>query len=358
MDEFACGLPEDRGAFIQEAAARMDLTPMIIEKDFWVCWTLRRLTRYSDLAGHVTFKGGTSLSKAYGIIKRFSEDIDLTIRRDAPGIADTKPPMEDGISSNERGRRIKALKEAGQTYVQAVALPALVQAIEQALGTKEGWSVEPDPEDPDKQTLLFHYPRVLTIEKTGTHKGYIKPRIKLEYGARGEPEPYETRTIRAYLADQFPGEFADANTDVETLSIERTFWEKITILHALHYNGKLKEGMSRHYYDVVMLDRAGITASALAAPDLLRRVVRNKSLMFAEKAASYDTAVLGTLRLLPNETVRNLFVHDYAAMEEMFMEQPPGAADLLGTLKALEQRINCVAEEPMPLDPLDDDGKR
>ena len=342
MDEFARLSPEDRRAFIEEAAARMDLTPTIIEKDFWVCWTLRRLTRFPDLAGHVTFKGGTSLSKAYGIIKRFSEDIDLTIRPVAPGVTDTRPSMEDGIGSNERSRRIKALREAAQAYVQDVAFPALVRAIEQALGTKEGWSVEPDPEDADKQTLLFFYPRALAIETMEADKGYIKPRIKLEYGARGEPEPYATQTIRPYLADQFPGELPDADTDVETLSIERTFWEKVTILHALHHNGKFKEGMSRHYYDVVMLDRAGVTASALADPDLLRRVVRNKSLMFAEKAASYDTAVLGSLRLLLNETIHDPFVRDYAAMEEMFMERPPAAADLLGTLTALEERINDV----------------
>lgn len=79
MENFARSKPADRLAAIQEAASRRDLTPVIIEKDFWVCWTLRRLSEQADLGQHLTFKGGTSLSKAYGIIERFSEDIDLTI---------------------------------------------------------------------------------------------------------------------------------------------------------------------------------------------------------------------------------------------------------------------------------------
>lgn len=99
--------------------------------------------------------GGTSLSKAYGIIQRFSEDIDLTIRRDAPLIDEVAPPMEAGISGKERERRTKALKAAAQAYVDTVAMPALTKAIEAALGTAEGWSVELDSEDRDVQTLLF-----------------------------------------------------------------------------------------------------------------------------------------------------------------------------------------------------------
>jgi len=349
MDDFARLPAQERRTFFEEAAARLDLTPIIVEKDFWVCWTLRRLARFSELEGHPTFKGGTSLSKAYGMIRRFSEDIDLTIRRDAPLIAATKPPMENDIGTKERGRRIKALKEAAQAYVADIAMPALRRAVADALGTTEGWSIEPDPEDKDRQTLLFHYPRSLAVESEDADRGYIKRRVKLEYGARGEPEPFETRRIRPYLADVFPEAIPDAETQVETLSIERTFWEKVTILHALHHNGKLRDGMSRHYYDVVMMDGAGVTSAALAASDLLERVVHNKALMFAEKAASYDTARFGTLRLVLSDEIKAPFERDYEAMSEMFMEAPPSAAEVLRVLGALEQRINAAAEDDSPL---------
>ena len=124
MDEFARRPAEDRRAYIEEAAARRDLTAIIVEKDFWVCWTLRRLMHAADLAGHMIFKGGTSLSKAYGIIQRFSEDIDLTVSRAAPLVSEVKSPMERDISGKQRERRAKALAAAPQAYATTGAMPA------------------------------------------------------------------------------------------------------------------------------------------------------------------------------------------------------------------------------------------
>lgn len=346
MDEFARRPAADRRAFIEEAANRRDLTPLIMEKDFWVCWTLRRLATAPDLMGHVTFKGGTSLSKAYGIIQRFSEDIDLTIRRDVPLIGKVASPMEPDISGKERERRTKALKAAAQAYVATVAMPALGQAIEVALGADEGWSVELDRDDKDEQTLLFNYPRTSGWESNrGGDRGadYIKPRIKLEYGARGEPEPFEERAITPYLAEEFPDELPDADTLVSTLSVVRTFWEKATLLHALHHKGALREGLSRHYYDLVMLDRAGVTTEALAQPELLAAVVRNKSLMFADKAASYDRAVIGQIRLFPTGMTEAV-ASDYNAMADMFMTQPPSLPELVEAIADLEKRLNERAQ--------------
>ena len=146
MDEFARRDVADRRAFIEEAASRRDLTPTIIEKDFWVCWTLRRLMTCEELNGHLMFKGGTSLSKAYDIIHRFSEDIDLTISKGAPRVSEVNSPMEDGISGKERQRRTKALKEAAQGYVANDIMPVLAREIEAALGTPDGWSLELDPD--------------------------------------------------------------------------------------------------------------------------------------------------------------------------------------------------------------------
>lgn len=347
MDEFARRPADDRRAFIEEAANRRDLTPVIVEKDFWVCWTLRRLTTAPELRDQITFKGGTSLSKAYGIIERFSEDIDLTIRRSAPVIDKVAPPMEDGIGTKERDRRIKALKAAAQTYVHKIAMPALTDTIARELGAKEGWSVEIDPEDPDQQTLLFNYPRTSGWgENWGGawggegSTGYIKPRIKLEYGARGEPEPFEDRGVVPYLAEEFADELPNASTLVPTLSVIRTYWEKATLLHSLHHKGKLRPGLSRHYYDLLMLDHAGVTDEARACPELLAAVVRNKNLMFADKAASYDSAALGQLRLSPAEAMTEALASDYAAMADMFMSPPPPVAELLTRIAELEGRLN------------------
>lgn len=347
MDEFARRSAEDRRAYIEEAANSRDLTRTIIEKDFWVCWTLRRLVNCEELSGQLMFKGGTSLSKSYGIIHRFSEDIDLTIAKDAPLVREVLPPMEDGISGNERKRRTKALKEAAQQYVADILMPMLTREIGDALGTAEGWEIVADPEDPDAQTLLFNYPKTSGYGLNyGNDWGgrsdtdYIKPRIKLEFGARGDTEPFELKTIIPYLAEEFPDEFSDASTEIPTLAVTRTFWEKVTILHALYHNGKLRDGMSRHYYDTLMLARAGIAAEALRKPELLGQVVHNKSLMFTDKSASYDTALIGTLRLSPSDAIATDLSRDYADMAEMFMAEPPSFNDLLNGIAELEEKVN------------------
>lgn len=339
---------DDRLAFINEAAARRDVAPIIIEKDFWVCWTLRRLMQTPGLGEHLTFKGGTSLSKAYGIINRFSEDIDLTIGRSAPQIEQTKPPMENGISGKERGRRAKDLKTAAKAYVRDTAMPVLEAAIEKAIGTRTGWALVLDPDDNDEQTILFEYPRLLDYGAFGTGGfgegafggGYIKPRIKLEFGARGETEPSQSRTITPYLAAEFPDELPDAEVEVSTLSVERTFWEKVTILHALHHGSKLRAEMSRHYYDTAMLAMRGVDDMAMAEPELLDKVVLNKSLMFADNKASYETAVLGSLRLVPTDELSARLRADYEAMTEMFMVTPPTFDDMMETIAALEAKLN------------------
>ena len=347
MDEFARREAADRRAFIEEAASRRDLTPTIIEKDFWVCWTLRRLMNCEELTGQLMFKGGTSLSKAYDVIYRFSEDIDLTISKDAPRISEVNSPMEDGISGKERQRRSKALKEAAQAYVAEQIMPALAREIETALGTAEGWSLELDPEDNDRQTLLFNYPQTSGYGLNygndyggGADGGYIKPRIKLEFGARGDTEPSELKAITPYLAAEFPDELPDATVEIPTLAATRTFWEKVTILHMLHHSGKLRDGMSRHYYDTFMLAHAGIDGEALAQPNLLAEVVHNKSLMFADKSASYETALIGSLRLSPSDVIADDLKRDYAAMAVMFMREPPAFEDLIKGIAILERRLN------------------
>jgi hypothetical protein len=347
MDEFARRPADERRAFFAETAARRDLTALIVEKDFWVCWTLRRLMGVPELAEVLTFKGGTSLSKAFGIIKRFSEDIDLTINRAAPLLGEVASPMASEISGKERERRGKALSAAAQEWVATILLPTLTQAIEEVLGAREGWSIEADPDDRDLQTVLFNYPASSGYgldygTNYGGHTGYVQPRIKLEFGARGDPEPVEQRDILPYVAEDFPGEVPDAVTAVPTLALERTYWEKATILHALHHSGKLRPGLSRHYYDVFMLDAAGVTERALAQRELLEQVVTNKSLLFADAKASYGTAHVGTLRLAVTDAMHDELAADYAAMAEMFMEVPPTFEELVSRLADLEARINAT----------------
>lgn len=350
MDKFATKPEQERRAILQEAASRRDLADIILEKDFWVCWTLKRLFSNPALSTYLTFKGGTSLSKAYALIERFSEDIDLTIGRTAPFLVDGKNPMEDGLSSNERIRRIDSLKSNAQLFVERVVLPALEADILAALGQTENWKVVLDTEDPDRQTILFYYPKVFAYgtewdnatwdQAEWDHESYIRPHIKLEFGARGETEPNEIRTITPYAYEIFPDQFEEPACDVAVLGAERTFWEKATILHALHHGSKLRDRMSRHYYDTYMLAQGGIADKSLQNPTLLEQVVRNKSLLFRDTKASYETAVLGSLKLLPNTEQLPVLKKDYEKMSEMFMGEYPDFDMVMAGLAELEARIN------------------
>ncbi len=353
MDKFANKPEAERHDLLQEAANRRDVAPIVIEKDFWVCWTLKRLFTDPALAPHLTFKGGTSLSKAYGLIERFSEDIDLTISREAPLLQDGASPMEEAISGKERERRIDALKQNAQRFVAEIILPNLQTSIAAQLGHAQSWQLTLDESDPDKQTILFHFPKTFNYGMgwdrarwdvglwDDDEPGYIKPSIKLEFGARGETEPHTQSTLRAYVAETFPDLLPDAPVQVSTLAAERSFWEKVTILHALYYNQKLASRMSRHYYDTIMMAQRGVADAALRDKALLEQVVRNKKLLFRDAKASYDTAVFGTLKLVPPEELLSALKKDYEAMGEMFMGTAPDFEEVLTALAELERKINA-----------------
>lgn len=275
MDKFNTLPEEERKTAYTEVSRRLSLPPTAAEKDFWVCWTLHQLVTAKELGEYLTFKGGTSLSKAYGLVDRFSEDIDLTIGHDARFLKDGAEPMEDGISGKERDRRIKALKVNAQSFVAEVAFPILEQKIKDSLGEHGNWNLTLDEKDNDRQTILFHYPRLMNygmgfgmggfgVGRFGEGEiGYIKPIVKLEFGARGEIEPSQSISITPYVAEEFPQLFDSPATNVQTLAAERTFWEKVTILHALHHGTHIRDRMSRHYYDTYIMDQKGVTEAAL-----------------------------------------------------------------------------------------------
>lgn len=337
MDKLAAMSNAERHGIFQEVANRRGLTTVIIEKDFWVCWMLKRLFLHTGLAEHLTFKGGTSLSKAYHLIERFSEDIDLTISRRAPHLVDVKDPMEEEISNKERGRRIDDLKEKAQIFIREEVRPMLEKDIGQVLRSGAEWRVIMDEDDPDKQTVLFYYPGV---DFGKSQPGYIQSRIKLEFGARGDTEPSSIQTITSFVAVDFPELFTVKDCTIPTLSAERSFWEKATILHAIHHGAKIRDHMSRHYYDVYMMDQKGITKKALADTGLLDQVVANKQVMFRDAKASYNTARIGSLKMVPEGEAFDAVKKDYAAMDEMFMGKPPSFTEIMAKLAILEKRIN------------------
>jgi len=355
MDKFITLTEQDKRDAFGETATRRGVLPIIIEKDFWVCWTLKHLLEIPEIAPYITFKGGTSLSKAYGIIDRFSEDIDLTISKSAPYTKDAKNPADEEVSGKERQRRIDALKEGAQKFVLEIALPNLNKKFQEIFGGDAVWKVEIASDDNDKQTILFYYPKLLSYGKgygmglygVGAYGegeiGYLKPAIRLEFGARGDIEPNEEKEITPYIAEEFPELFDNPKCSVPTLAVERTFWEKATILHALYHGSKMRDRMSRHYYDTYTLDIKGVADSALKNLPLLDQVVLNKSIFFKDNKASYETAKIGSLKLVPSDAMITELKADYKAMQEMFMKDAPDFDLVISTLQKLEEKINSNA---------------
>lgn len=339
MDRVAKASPGDRAdLFLRSASLMPQLSPAIIEKDFWVCWVLRRIFSFPALGSHLIFKGGTSLSKAYNAIQRFSEDVDLSIGREYLGAVGDFDPAARGIGKNKIRDRLKGLAQRCEAMVGGELLTQLRADFAAVLGDT-GWAVEVDVLD--RQTLVFSYPRSATGLALSAG---ILPAIRLEMGARTDPWPEERREIRPYAAEALPEVFTSPSVDVRVLDARRTFWEKATILHAQSAGDKFRRGYSRHYYDVSRLFRQGIGQEALAQRDLLKRVVEHKRRFFPSGSAGYDTAVPGSLQLLPGEHRAKELRADYDQMRQMIFGNVPPWDEILEDLKQIQAQINAKTE--------------
>jgi hypothetical protein len=340
MDEVAVASPRDRADLFQQAAAQLrpSRSPEIIEKDFWVCWTLRRIFEIIRFRPQLIFKGGTSLSKAYHLIERFSEDVDLSLSRRDLGFADGQDPEEPGISKKESQRRLDALVASCQDAIRERLLPELHKDFTHVIGPS-GWSLALDPADP--QTVLFTYP---SSGLSGEGGGYIRPSIRLEMGARSDDWPAEERVIRAYAAEAFPEVFRVAPSClVRTMEAVRTYWEKATLLHADYHRPPQKaatERVSRHFYDLYRLSQHEVGRQSLNRLDLLERVITHKRLFFASAWASYETARPGTFHLVPGADRLPDLRRDYIRMQAMIFGEYPSWDEILSGLSDLEHRIN------------------
>ncbi|MFN0056240.1 MAG: nucleotidyl transferase AbiEii/AbiGii toxin family protein [Planctomycetales bacterium] len=333
----------DRADLFAESARRRTMNVVVIEKDFWVCWVLKRLFTMPNLPAGLIFKGGTSLSKVFGVIERFSEDVDLSFNRDDLGFGGENDPAHAG-SKKKQQAQVENLVVATSQMIRDKLLPRLMTVIESELKSASGrsWGLELDSTDAEQQTVLFHYPK--SDQHRAESAPYLRPNVRLEMGARAEHWPITVGTVQPYAADDVPTAFQNPACTVRAAAAERTFWEKATILHMWHHAGAdktLKERQSRHYYDVVRLFEHPTGKSALNDLELLRAVARHKSLFFRRAWAKFDEAVPGSLRLVPPKARLVELAHDYATMrEEMIFGEAPTMEHILDVLAEIERLVN------------------
>jgi hypothetical protein len=335
----------DRRDLFVGASTRLGTAEQNIEKDFWVCWTLDALFNELEADGpRLLFKGGTSLSKGYGLIERFSEDIDITVFREDIGQAATVEELES-LSGKKREARLNAIKAACQNYIHGPMLERLSVLLRQTLKTTNMNAnrarVEADPDDPDRQSLLLWYPTA-----TAEGNAYIRRAIKIESGAKSALDPHAPVVVRPYIADDLPNlDLAVGN--VTTVDPSRTFWDKVVILHGLRRwwdrRGELKGGgqrVSRHYYDVYRLLISEIGQKAIQDASMAEDCVRQARMFFNRPDLDLVSAVPGSFALTPHDGMLANLRRDYEAMSGMIFGKIPNVDEVVAGIGELEQSIN------------------
>lgn len=312
-------------------AQETSIPEAMIEKDFWVCWTLDYLFHDSRWKEHLAFKGGTSLSKCYDLIHRFSEDIDLILDWRLVGCERDEPWAER--SKNQQDKYNKAVDARTVTFLAETFAPQLEADFRSRL--RDDFVISIDLDDP--QTVCFAYPRLFS-------EGAILPMIRLEIGALAAWTPTQEAEITPFAAEQYPRIFQQPSTSLRTVSAERTFWEKVTILHkeAFRTNGRVPPRYSRHYYDLWCMEQSPVKAAAYADLDLLRQVVAFKDRFYPAGSAHYDLAKPGTMRLMPTEDCGAALREDYDHMKNMIFGEKPEFDVILSAIQKMEVEINSL----------------
>ena len=312
---------------ITNTAIRKNLSPAIIEKDLLVCAILNYLFTECPWKDNLAFKGGTSLSKAFNLIERFSEDIDLILDWRIVGY-ETKEPLAER-SNTKQDALNKEFDVKTEEFLKSTFIPKHKEDLKSLINRSLDISYE-------NETIIIGYGNDYADES-------ILHVIRLEIGAKAAWTPTEAVTIRPYIAEVYPEQFGNASVSVRTTTPERTFWEKATILH--HEANRpddlpVPPRFSRHYYDVYRMAKLGILDRALEQSDLLEQVADFKAKFYPRKWAQYDLARIGTLKLVPSEIHKEALKRDYAKMASMIYGERPDFDELMAEIAKIESKIN------------------
>ena len=333
MTKFQSLLESDQLFLYREVEDLKNISVLMLEKDYWVCILLDHLFNYSAFKDCFVFKGGTSLSKAYHAIERFSEDIDLILDWRKIDYSSDIPWKERSNTQQDKFNR--EMNAVAAEFYEKKLVPTLNKEFLERFNRDNLFEV--DPKDP--MIVRFNYP----IIKLDSEDSYILDYIKLEIGPLAEWTPSHRVSISPYLAEEKPEFFEKKSTEVLTVDIERTFWEKITILHKIANFPETKsvpERYSRHLYDVYCMGNSDVKKKAFANKDLLARDVMFKQKFYYAKGAHYETATLETVKLVPTESCIKELSVVYKKMGNMIYGAKPDFDTIIEYLKELEIEIH------------------
>jgi hypothetical protein len=340
--------PEDQTEALAVAAAESGWPANLLEKDIWVVWALQALGTEQQLLETLTFKGGTSLSKAYRLIDRFSDDVDLTLN-----IQHLWPEVDLSPAANpsQADKRRKTADRKLRQWVREIPLPLL-----QGAATAAGVTLELDLEQPEAgqrkpPTIVIHYQPLIPAPDISS--GYVRPMVRLEFGAHSTGEPHGPMPITCEAATHLAMlDFPAARPMV--MDARRTFLEKAAAIHVACRRGRWGSGegerYSRHWYDLDRLARAGIAEAAIRDRLLAVEVAQHKEDFWRATDAdgqpiNYVQVINGALQLVPTAATRDALEADYRAMTDsgMLRGETPSFPELLERIALLEQQCNAIA---------------
>lgn len=325
--------PEQRIELFSQAGLELGLPAFYVEKDFWVCWVLEALFHSEPIGQHLSFRGGTSLSKGWGLIDRFSEDIDLSIARTWID-SQLLDPADGTISRAQQDRLLKLLRRACREVVRDQIFPLIERQVEKLEGNASARLVEID-QARDPFVIEIEYPRV----DSGPGRDYQRPLVKVELSGRADSWPEEDRLITPYVVQAFPQVAQQQELRIRCVTPARTFWEKSSLLHERHAQrgDRFASRQSRHLYDLIKLWEHVRAEDGLR--DLFTGVKLHRKAFYNYGGIDYDQLTPGGLVLTPPEDRLQAWRADYQDMRDMFIGDPPEFDDLIESVRQIERAL-------------------
>jgi predicted nucleotidyltransferase component of viral defense system len=331
----------EKVAIFNAIATAKGMTPFAVEKDWWVSRTLE-IVFQMEIAKHLVFKGGTSLSKAWKMINRFSEDIDLAFDRTFFGFT-------GDLRKNQRDK----LRKTAGAYVDTVFYPNLMEAFKEIGLEHVNIVLEEGNESDRDRKINLYYPNVIPTT------GYLEPRVQLEIGCRSLREPFTVQRFGSLIDEFYTGkDFAATLFEVPTVNPERTFLEKLFLLHEEFNRPPEKmrvNRLSRHLYDIYHLTNAGIAEKAINDKELYQTIVTHRYKFSRVGEVDYNLHNPKTVNPIPVAEKMEEWKADYAKMQEdmIYEENKPSFEDLISNLDNLRSKLQAVPWEfestfPMP----------
>lgn len=323
----------ERLAMLNAVSRDRHLSPTAVEKDWWVTMVLKALSM-TKTAHLLNFKGGTSLSKGFGLIDRFSEDIDLSIRREE----------YFAISSTVKSQR-ERLRKKSRSYIQEALKPEIEQALSQLgvrdynvrnvteVETKDG--LKPIDSDKDPTVIMVDYKSIIP-----NSSNYVSPWIKIEISCLSMAEPTEEVELQSFISQAFPDD-DDSNVSFRTVLPTRTFLEKAFLLcEEFQKEHPRSMRMSRHLYDLEKLMDTEFGVQALEDKQLYDDIIEHRRTFYALRYVDYDKLKRNTIDFLPPLAVLNEWKNDYEQMTHDFIYGDHlSFEDLLKRIELLRERF-------------------